>query len=51
MTLYFGRNRELKFSPVQIQWEFATAVPFSSTAGVGKCSGGLAEQPPDRERE
>ena len=28
MTLNFGKNRELKTFPVQIQWEFVSAVPF-----------------------
>ena len=31
--LYFAKNRKLKMFPVQIQWEFASAVPFSSAAG------------------
>ena len=31
--------------PVQIQWEFESAVPFSSTTGAGDVSA-VAEQPP-----
>ena len=47
MMLYFAKNRKLKMFPVQIQWEFASAVPFSSAAG-GVRSDGIA---PDRENK
>ena len=43
MTLYFVKNHELKIPPVQIQWEFANAVSFSSTTGGVSA---VAEQPP-----
>ena len=32
IKLYLAKNRKLKMFPVQIQWEFANAVPFSSAA-------------------
>ena len=32
-NVYFAKNGKLKFLPVQIQWEFASGVHFSSTAG------------------
>ena len=46
--LYFAKNRKLKMFPVPVQWEIASAVPFSSffTAEWGKHSDGIA---PDRE--
>ena len=43
MMLYFAKNRKLKKFPVQIQWEFASAVPFSSAVGGwGKRCDGIA---------
>ena len=33
MMLYLAKNRKLKMFPVQIQWEFASAVHCSSAAG------------------
>ena len=46
MMLNFAQNRKLKMFPVQIQWGFASAVPFSSTSGSGgdwgKRSDGIA---------
>ena len=45
--LYFAKNWKLKMFPVQIQWEFASAVPISSAARRWcKRSDGIA---PDRE--
>ena len=41
MMLYFAKNRKLKMFPVQIQWEFASAVPFEYRGWV-KHSGGTA---------
>ena len=47
VLLYLGKKHKLKMFPVQIQWEFASAVPFSNgAAGWGKRSDGIA---PDRE--
>ena len=53
MKLYLAKNRKLKMFPVQTQWEFASAVPFSSAVAAGgvssKHSDGIAS--PDRPRE
>ena len=47
--LYLAKYLKLKMFPVQIQWEFVSAVPFSSAAahGWGKHSDGIA---PDCEK-
>ena len=31
--LYLAKNRKFKMFPFQIQWEFASSVPFSSAVG------------------
>ena len=32
-VVFMGKNRKLKMFPVHTQWEFASAVPFSSATG------------------
>ena len=41
MTWYIPKNRAFNIFPVQIQWEFVSAVPFTSTAGEASA---VAEQ-------
>ena len=43
ITLYFAKNCELEFFWVQIQWEFASAIPFLVLReGISKRSEGTA---------
>ena len=48
LWVFLAKNSKLKMFPVQIRWEFASTVPFSSAMGgvSRKRSDGIA---PDRE--